>query len=106
MDRSYHRAAYEHHRAKAAAYRTKAEGHLARASAHRSRLGFGAKTYGVQITKRPDHTWNCDCCNSQAEHFEKLKELDKARAEEWEGLNETNRTKPHLYTPGIIHWRP
>jgi hypothetical protein len=66
MDRSYHRAAYEHHRAKAAAYRSKAEGHLARASAHRSsarsRLGFGmgAPTKPpIWVSERP-----CGCgCN-------------------------------------------
>ncbi len=60
MDRSYHRAAYEHHCAKAAVYRSKAESHLARASAHRSHLGFGGRTdysldpsYGEMVDKYP-----------------------------------------------------
>jgi hypothetical protein len=56
MDRSYHRAAYEHHSAKAAVYRRKAESHLARASAHRSHLGFGgtASDYGLKALVQRD----------------------------------------------------
>ncbi len=75
MDRSYHRAAYEHHRAKAAAYRSKAEGHLARASAHHNRLGFGAKpSYG----QKQEWVWNHNCpcnCTSLQEHRERLAKM-------------------------------
>jgi hypothetical protein len=107
MDRSYHRAAYEHHRAKAAAYRSKAEGHLARASAHHSRLGFGAKTYGAQITERPAVRWSCPCeCESKEEHSKVEAALAKARAEAQKKLDEINRTKPDSASPTLSEWRP
>ena len=93
--------------AKAAAYRSKAEGHLARASAHHNRLGFGGPRNRKPIFALPEKPWECDCCKSKEEHFEKLAELDKARAAAREKLNKINRTNPPFSSnPGMETWRP
>jgi hypothetical protein len=107
MDRSYHRAAYEHHRAKAAAYRSKAEQHLARASAHHSRLGFGGKKWPTPIIPPPEKPWNCPCeCKSKEEHYTIQAALDKVRAVPDRKYDVTSSNKPALSNPGMYIWRP